>query len=63
MSNTIQTSVLDSLPVIAFKNNSTGEVEVLICETSSVMRMEVDRMEKMDHIELLKVGNAAIKRS
>ena len=58
----IQTSKLDSLPVIMFRNHSTNQFDSLICENVEVCKDEQIRMQTMDHIEILAVVDSVVKR-
>ena len=61
----IQTSKLDSLPVIIFRNHSLGSIDSLfamICENVEVCQDEQIRMQTMDHIEILAVVDSVVKR-
>ena len=58
----IQTSKLDSLPVIIFRNHSLGSIDAMICENVEVCRDEQIRMQTMDHIEILAVVDSVVKR-
>jgi hypothetical protein len=59
----LQTSRLDSLPVIIFRNHSLGVYEVMICEDKETCQEEVIRLRTMEHIEIYSVEDAVVKRA
>lgn len=59
----LETSPFDSLPVIVFRNKSTGSVDALVCDNGMTASREVGQMLEKSHIEILAVTNAAVKRT
>lgn len=55
-------SCLNSLPVLMFFNKATNCYNSFVCENDEVLKREAARLKAMEHIEILNVGHAVIKR-
>ena len=56
----ITTSAFNSLPVIVFRNHSTKQIDAIICKSTNALHDELERMKKLEHIEILSAKHAAV---
>ena len=57
----IKLSCFGSLPVIIFKNHSTGLIDSWVCESEKAKRQKLKELKKLKHIEVLAAKHACVK--
>ena len=59
---TIETSIFDSLIAVTFKNESTGEIDTIICSDRDVLADQLEYIFEQEHLTLIVATDAVVAR-
>jgi hypothetical protein len=57
----LETSILQTLPVVVFRNDALNNVSAIVCTSDAAQKAEAERIARLPHCTVLAIEHAAVK--